>query len=142
MDGALTFVFAEMPPMTEDAFRKAVSAFGGAVAGRSCAKFAQPRNALSAAAALGRAGAPRVGVDTGATERARSLCAAASGGEILVSDAVRHLAAGEFPHSVALRDLGRRRLDDGRRERIHQLLAEGLPSRPARRGLLSFLVRR
>lgn len=59
--------------------------------------------------------------------RAARIASAAHGGQVLVSEAARALAADEMPHGLGLRDLGRQRLKDLERdERIYQLLAPQL----------------
>ncbi|MCW5695698.1 MAG: hypothetical protein KIS96_03065 [Bauldia sp.] len=60
--------------------------------------------------------------------RAARIASAAHGGQVIVSDAVRALAAPSLPAGVGLLDLGEHRLKDLRPERLAQLLIEGLPS--------------
>ena len=80
----------------------------------------------------------RMGVHTGEAElregdytgldvhRAARICAAAHGGQILVSSATRELVAGELT-DVALRDLGAHWLKDlDRPEHLYQLVIDGL----------------
>jgi predicted ATPase/class 3 adenylate cyclase len=65
-----------------------------------------------------------VGLDV---HRAARICAAAWGGQILVSDSTRALIEHALPPGAALRDLGEHRLKDLLRpEHIHQLIGEGL----------------
>jgi DNA-binding SARP family transcriptional activator/class 3 adenylate cyclase len=59
--------------------------------------------------------------------RAARICAAARGGQILVSQATRELLRDELPAEVELRDLGAHRLKDlDDPERLYQVLAPGL----------------
>jgi predicted ATPase/class 3 adenylate cyclase len=105
-------------------------------AGAALAAAAEAQRDLAAADWPGGAG-PRVrmGVHTGSpvvvdddyvgmdVHRAARICAAAHGGQVLVSEATRG-AAGVGP---ALRDLGHHRLKDlDRPERLYQLVAAGL----------------
>ena len=61
--------------------------------------------------------------------RAARICAAAHGGQILLSDATRAVTEDELPDGVALLDLGPHELKDlDRPERLYQLLASDLPS--------------
>ena len=61
--------------------------------------------------------------------RAARICAAAHGGQILISSAARELIEDELPESVALRDLGAFQLKDLERpERIYQVVGPGLPA--------------
>jgi class 3 adenylate cyclase len=65
-----------------------------------------------------------VGLDV---HRAARMCAAAHGGQVLVSSATRELVAGELPAGWELRDLGEQILKDlPRAERVFQLVAPGL----------------
>ena len=81
----------------------------------------------------------RMGVHTGeanlgphgyvgiAIHRARRVCEAGHGGQILVSSATRGILSAE-PHSVRLRDLGEVRLPGfDEPERLFQIVEEGLP---------------
>ena len=58
--------------------------------------------------------------------RAARIAGAAHGGQVLLSDAVRALAAASLPAGVALRDLGEHRLKDLRPEPLAQLVIDGL----------------
>ena len=82
----------------------------------------------------------RIGLHAGAAElgtntyvgldvhRAARIAAAAHGGQILVSDAVRGLVAQDLPPGVALRDLGEHRLKDlAEPEHLFQVVIEELP---------------
>ena len=65
-----------------------------------------------------------VGLDV---HRASRIMSAAHGGQILVSEATRALAARSLPQGVALHDLGEHRLRDlSGRERLYQVNAPGL----------------
>jgi class 3 adenylate cyclase len=67
-----------------------------------------------------------VGLDV---HRAARLCAAAHGGQVLLSEATRALVELALPLGVSLRDLGEHRLKDLQRpERIAQLVIAGLPA--------------
>jgi predicted ATPase/class 3 adenylate cyclase len=83
----------------------------------------------------------RVALHTGAAEerdgdyygpalnRAARLLSAGHGGQTLLSEAIAGLVRDDLPPSVSLRDLGEHRLKDLRRpERVHQLIATGLPA--------------
>jgi predicted ATPase len=66
-----------------------------------------------------------VGLDV---HRAARIAAAAHGGQVLISDAVRGLVAQDLPAGVALRDLGEHRLKDlAEPEHLFQLVIEELP---------------
>jgi predicted ATPase/class 3 adenylate cyclase len=59
--------------------------------------------------------------------RAARIAAAAHGGQVVLSDATRHLAESRLPASMSLRDLGWHRLKDIEApERIYQLVVPGL----------------
>ena len=59
--------------------------------------------------------------------RAARIAATAHGGQVVLSDATRALAAGGMPGGVSVRDLGCHRLKDiGEAERIWQLAGQGL----------------
>ena len=63
-----------------------------------------------------------------AINRAARITGVAHGGQVLLSDATRALAAEELPSGTSLRDLGSHRLKDLREpERIAQLVIDGLP---------------
>jgi predicted ATPase/class 3 adenylate cyclase len=59
--------------------------------------------------------------------RAARIAAAASGGQVLLSDTTRALVASALPADTRLRDLGEHRLKDLRPEPIAQLGVDGLP---------------
>jgi predicted ATPase/class 3 adenylate cyclase len=109
------------------------------------AAFPSATDAVAAAARLQReltaAGLPvRIGLHTGQPNvaqtgyvgldvpRAARICAAAHGGQTLLSQAVRELVEDELPDGVALRDLGEHRLKDlTSPQRLSQLVIAGLP---------------
>ena len=74
---------------------------------------------------------PEVGADRYVglgVHRAARICAAAHGGQIVVSNATRELIEDDLPESVELNDLGAFELKDLERpERIYQVRAPGLP---------------
>jgi predicted ATPase/class 3 adenylate cyclase len=83
----------------------------------------------------------RMGIHTGAASiaggsyagldvhRAARIMAAAHGGQVLLSEVVRALATVAFNDGVTTRDLGAHRLKDlDSPERLHQLVASGLPA--------------
>ncbi|HXS72047.1 MAG TPA: adenylate/guanylate cyclase domain-containing protein, partial [Patescibacteria group bacterium] len=73
-----------------------------------------------------RVGGSLVGLDI---NRAARIASAAHGGQILVSDATRALAAGSLASDVRLRELGTYQLRDlTESERLAQVDAEGLPT--------------
>ena len=79
-----------------------------------------------------------VGLDI---HRAARIAAAGHGGQIVISDAVRHLIAGRLDDEVGIRDLGEHRLRDLERpEHLYQLVIPGIPERlpahPVRVGTL------
>jgi class 3 adenylate cyclase len=112
--------------------------------------FARARDAVAAAIAAQRALAGhhwpdnsylrvRIGIHTADPElgadrfvglgvhRAARICAAAHGGQILVSNATRELIEDDLPESVELGDLGAFQLKDLERpERIYQVVGSGL----------------
>lgn len=60
--------------------------------------------------------------------RAARICAAAHGGQVLLSAATRALVEGELPDGVGLRDLGEHRLKDlTSAQRLSQLVVDGIP---------------
>jgi predicted ATPase/class 3 adenylate cyclase len=68
-----------------------------------------------------------VGMDV---HRAARIAAAAHGGQVVLSDATRHLVESQLAADVSLRDLGWHRLKDIEApERIYQLVIAGLPER-------------
>ncbi len=109
------------------------------------AVFPSATDAVAAAARLQReltaAGLPvRMGLHTGQpivaptgyvgldVPRAARICAAAHGGQTLLSQATRELVEDELPDGVALRDLGEHRLKDlTSPQRLSQLVIAGLP---------------
>jgi predicted ATPase/class 3 adenylate cyclase len=70
-------------------------------------------------------GGSLVGLDI---NRAARIAAAANGGQVVVSDAIRSLVSADLPEGVRLRPLGSHRLKDLRDpEPLAQVVAEGLP---------------
>jgi predicted ATPase/class 3 adenylate cyclase len=69
--------------------------------------------------------------------RAARICAAAHGGQVLLSASTRELVEAELPEGVGLRDLGEHRLKDlTSAQRLSQLVVEGIPNEfPALRTL-------
>lgn len=114
--------------------------------------FARARDAVDAALATQRAIAHhswpngivvrvRMGLHTGepleaeagyvgmAVHRAARICAAAHGGQILLSEATRELIEEDLPVSTILRDLGKHLLKDlSYPQQLFQVVAPGLPS--------------
>src|SRR6185436_11056299 len=77
-------------------------------------------------------GEPRVGgeryVGIGVNRAAR-IGAAGHGGQVLLSSTTKELAEEDLPTGVTIRDLGSRRLKDlDQRQRIYQLVIDGLPN--------------
>jgi predicted ATPase/class 3 adenylate cyclase len=71
-----------------------------------------------------RAGGSLVGLDI---NRAARIAAAANGGQVVVSDAIRGLTGAGLPDGVSLRSLGSHRLKDlGEPQPLLQVVAEGL----------------
>ena len=115
--------------------------------------FARARDAVGAAAAAQRALAEhpwppgaevrvRMGVHTGEpivgdegyvgldVVKAARICAAAHGGQVLLSQTTRALILGDEPEGVSLLDLGEHRLKDlEQRQPLFQLVLAGLPAR-------------
>ena len=72
-----------------------------------------------------RSGSGYVGLDV---HRAARVAAAAHGGQVVVSDVTRRLVGWELPDGITFLDLGEHRLKDlPRSERLHQVVARGLP---------------
>jgi class 3 adenylate cyclase len=109
------------------------------------AAFPGASTAVGCAARLQRelAGTPlrvRMGIHTGQpaltpngyvgldVPRAARICAAAHGGQVLLSQATRQLVEDELPDGLGLRDLGEHRLKDlTSPQRLSQLVIPGLP---------------
>ena len=71
------------------------------------------------------AGGSLVGLDI---NRAARIAAAANGGQIVASEAIRALVGTELPPGVSLRSLGSHRLKDlGEPQALSQVIADGLP---------------
>ena len=69
-------------------------------------------------------GGDYIGIDV---NRAARIAAAASGGQILVSDATRAMVEYDLPDGVALRDLGQHRLKDiAHPEHLFDVVIDGL----------------
>ena len=72
------------------------------------------------------AGLDYVGMDVHCAAR---ICSAAHGGQVVVSETTERILAGEAIEGVGLDDLGEHRLKDiSRPMRLHQIVADGLPS--------------
>ncbi len=68
-----------------------------------------------------------VGLDVHLAAR---VAATAHGGQVVLSDSTARLVAGQLPEAVSLRPLGAHRLKDiAEAQRLHQLVAPGLPQR-------------
>jgi YVTN family beta-propeller protein len=115
------------------AFDRARSAVGAAVsAQRGLAARTWPEGAECRVRMGLHTGEPEVG-DEGyhgmGVHRGARICAAAHGGQVLLSDATRQLVEDDLPAGVGLRDLGEARLKDlDRPERLYQIVVEGLQS--------------
>jgi predicted ATPase/class 3 adenylate cyclase len=110
------------------------------------AAFPSATSVVAAAVGLQRqltaAGLPvRIGLHTGQPKvaptgyvgldvpRAARICAAAHGGQVVLSQATRELVEEELPDGVTLRDLGEHRLKDlTSPQRLSQLVIAGLPN--------------
>jgi predicted ATPase len=125
----------------------AVSANGGVIVDRQTESFfvafARPSDAVAAATDAQRrltgAVRARMGLHTGQPQvagdrylgldvsRAARICAAAHGGQALLSQAMRDLVEDELPEGVSLRDLGEYRLKDlTSAQRLSQIVVAGL----------------
>ena len=63
-----------------------------------------------------------------AVHRARRVCEAGHGGQIVVSSTTHAIVAGDLPHDVRMEDLGEVRLPGFREpERLFRIVAEGMP---------------
>jgi class 3 adenylate cyclase len=117
------------------AFPRARDAVAGAVAGqRALAGHAWPGGADVRVRMGLHTGEPAVG-DEGYVGldvvRASRICAAAHGGQILLSETTKALLGGDLPEGTTLRDLGEQQLKDVRAEHVYQLaLGEGPQSFP------------
>jgi YVTN family beta-propeller protein len=140
----------------ERILRKAFAGHGGRVVDTQgdsfFAVFPRARDAVAAAVAAQRAVAEhewpdgadvrvRMGLHTGepvvggeryvglGVHRAARIGGAAHGGQILLSNTTRELVEDELPADIGIRDLGEHELKDlPRRERLFQLVPEGLPA--------------
>jgi class 3 adenylate cyclase/tetratricopeptide (TPR) repeat protein len=114
------------------AFARAKDALAAAIAAhRSLADYSWPGDSdLKVRIGIHTAD-PEVGADRYVglgVHRAARICAAAHGGQILVSNATRELTEDDLPASVKLRELGAFQLKDLERpERIYQVASRGLP---------------
>jgi class 3 adenylate cyclase/streptogramin lyase len=117
-------------------FARARDAVGAAVAGqRALASHSWPQNAAVRVRMGIHSGEPTIGGDRYVglgVHRASRICAAAHGGQILLSNATRELIEDDLPPDLGLRDLGEQKLKDiDRPERVYQLvapdLADGFP---------------
>ena len=115
-------------------FESAIAAVGCCVAGqRALARHDWP-DGVTVRVRMGlHSGEPTrhednyVGLDV---HRAARIAAAAHGGQVVLSDATRHLVESRLAADVLLRDLGWHRLKDIEApERIYQLVVTGLPDR-------------
>jgi predicted ATPase/class 3 adenylate cyclase len=71
-------------------------------------------------------GGDYIGIDV---HRAARIAAAASGGQILISDATRAMVQYDLPDGIALRDLGQHRLKDiAHPEHLFDVVIDGLPT--------------
>jgi YVTN family beta-propeller protein len=114
------------------AFGRAKDAvLAAAAAQRALARHKWPRNGTVRVRMGIHSGEPTMGEDRYVglgVHRAARICAAANGGQVLLSNATRELIEDDLPADVALRDLGEQRLKDiDRAEHLYQLLAPGLP---------------
>ncbi|MDP9255344.1 MAG: ABC transporter substrate-binding protein [Actinomycetota bacterium] len=115
------------------AFARARDAVGATVvAQRALAAHTWPEDAVCRVRMGLHTGEPVVGEEGYhgmGVHRGARICAAAHGGQILLSNTTRELAEDELPPGVGLRDLGEQWLKDiDRPERIYQLVVDGLPS--------------
>jgi DNA-binding NarL/FixJ family response regulator/class 3 adenylate cyclase len=128
------------------------------------AVFSSAGDAIGAAAAAQRGlaahpwpdGAPvwvRMGIHTGearlgaegyvglAVHQAARIAAAGEGGQVLVSGTTAGLISHDLPDGVDLRDLGVSRIPDlPRRERVFELVIDGLARSPSRRTAIRVLI--
>jgi class 3 adenylate cyclase/DNA-binding beta-propeller fold protein YncE len=114
-------------------FRRAKDAVGAAAAAqRSLAGHDWPRHAEVRVRMGIHSGEPTIGGDRYVglgVHRASRICAAAHGGQVLLSTATRELIEDDLPTDMELRDLGEQKLKDiDRPERLYQLVVPGLPS--------------
>jgi predicted ATPase/class 3 adenylate cyclase len=115
-------------------FESAIAAVGCCVAGqRALAGHDWPDGATVRVRMGLHSGEPTrhednyVGLDV---HRAARIAAAAHGGQVVLSDATRHLVESRLAPDVSLRDLGWHRLKDIEApERVYQLVVAGLPDR-------------
>jgi DNA-binding beta-propeller fold protein YncE len=115
-------------------FGRARDAVGAAEAGqRALAGHSWPANAVVRVRMGIHSGEPTIGGDRYVglgVHRASRICAAAHGGQVLLSNATRELIEDDLPQGVSLRDLGEQRLKDiDRPERLYQLVTPDLQDR-------------
>ena len=116
------------------AFRRGRDAVAAAVDGQRALAAHDWPDGVQVKVRMGlHTGEPEVGEDhyvgLGVHKAAR-IGAAGHGGQVLLSSTTRDLVEDELPAGVTIRDLGERQLKDvDRRERLSQLVIEGLPSR-------------
>ncbi len=113
------------------AFPRARAAVSAALAAqRALSEFSWPEDGVVRVRMGIHSGEPAVGreryVGLG-VHRAARICAAAHGGQVLLSGATRELVEDELPDGVRIDDLGEHRLKDiDRPEHLFQLVGEGL----------------
>jgi YVTN family beta-propeller protein len=115
------------------AFRTANDAVAAAVdAQRDLEAYSWPEGSQVRVRMGLHTGEPKVGgeryVGIG-VHRAARIGAAGHGGQVLLSSTTKELAEEDLPSGVSIRDLGERRLKElDQRQRLYQLMIEGLPS--------------
>jgi predicted ATPase/class 3 adenylate cyclase len=115
-------------------FESAIAAIGCCVAGQRALTGHSWPDGVTVRVRMGlHSGEPTrhednyVGLDV---HRAARIAAAAHGGQVVLSDATRHLVESRLASDVSLRDLGWHRLKDIEApERVYQLVVAGLPDR-------------
>jgi class 3 adenylate cyclase/streptogramin lyase len=99
---------------------------------RSLARQDWPQGAVVRVRMGIHSGEPMIGGDRYVglgVHRASRICAAAHGGQVLLSNAARELIEDDLPPDLSLRDLGDQKLKDiDRPERLYQLVMPGLPA--------------
>jgi YVTN family beta-propeller protein len=97
---------------------------------RALARHKWPRDGAVRVRMGIHSGEPTIGGDRYVglgVHRAARICAAAHGGQVLLSNATRELIEDDLPPDVELRDLGEQKLKDiDRAEHLYQLVAPGL----------------
>ena len=135
--GAIANAGGQIVDTQGDAFFAAFPRAGGAIAAavaaqRLLAETQWPENDSLRVRMGIHTGEPTVGreryVGIGVT-RASRICAAAHGGQVLVSSATREICEDDLPGDVRLHDLGEHPLKDlDRPEHLYQLVVDGLAS--------------